>query len=245
MANHHLLNNVDHHDLRIDTTNAAEFGDNQSIVQTFSSEFVQIQKDYPIFFQHNPQTQQIQAVALLGLQEGENLFLSETDGWQAKYIPAVMTKGPFLIGFQNQTSSGGQEHAPVVHIDLDNPRVNKEKGEAVFLEHGGNSPYLNHVSKVLMSIMDGMPATEAMIKAFTELNLLSDVNIEFTLANNEKHTLSGLQTIDEDKLNQLDAETIKALQQSGILYGAYLVISSFSNLQNLVNLKNAKAQAGV
>jgi hypothetical protein len=78
MTNAVLLDNVTHKDLRVKTGFTAEFGDSVNQVLVFPTEFAFIQREYPIFFRRNKKGE-YQAVALLGLDKGENLFLSEYD----------------------------------------------------------------------------------------------------------------------------------------------------------------------
>ena len=104
MARYELLNNVDHGDLRIIIDRSAEFGDNLWYSLTFPSEFRNVQRHYPVFFTRDPDSGEYQAVAMFGVEEGENLFLDE-QGWKAGYIPLNILRAPFLVGFQEQRNS--------------------------------------------------------------------------------------------------------------------------------------------
>ena len=46
-------------------------------------------------------------------------------------------------------------------MDLDHPRVSETEGEPVFLEHGGNSRYLDRVATILQGINQGIEVIEA------------------------------------------------------------------------------------
>src|SRR5690606_41081179 len=70
-----LLNNVDHGHLKVLTRRAAGPGDTAHHVLTFPTEFADVQREYPILFRRHADTGEYQAVALVGLAEGENLFL--------------------------------------------------------------------------------------------------------------------------------------------------------------------------
>ena len=107
MAKHVLLNNIAHKDLKIITQYSARFGDNLGSTLTFPTEFGDIQREYPILFRKESANGKFQSVVLLGFKPDENLFLDEFRGWQADYIPAVIERGPFLIGFQDQRVDGG------------------------------------------------------------------------------------------------------------------------------------------
>ena len=164
MARHVMLNNVAHKDLRVITRHSAELGDNVPSVLTFPTEYGDVQREYPIFFRKDATTGEYLSVALLGFGKSENLFLDE-HGWHATYIPGIVARGPFLIGFQEQDS--GQE--PVIHVDLDHPRISTTEGEPVFLPQGGNSRYLDRVATILNGIHRGMEVSKAMINASLRL----------------------------------------------------------------------------
>ena len=61
-----LLNNVDHHDLRVITRHGREFGDAVSQVLVFPTEFESLQRDYPIVLRRSSEGP-LRPVALLGL----------------------------------------------------------------------------------------------------------------------------------------------------------------------------------
>ena len=91
-----LLNNIDHHDLRVITRHGAEFGDAVNQVMVFPTEFEAVQREYPIVFRRDSEGA-LRPVALLGLTREENLFLDGAGGWRAGYVPALLRRGPFSI----------------------------------------------------------------------------------------------------------------------------------------------------
>jgi len=240
MANNVLLNNVSHQNLKVITRFGAEFGDNVGSVLIFPTEFVELQKEYPILFRRNLETQRYHATALLGLNQSENLFLNPEigSGWAASYIPASVAKGPFLIGFQSQDS--GKTQNTVIHIDLDHVKVNQQEGYPLFLEHGGNSPYLEHIAKVLNLIHQGMIVQDAMFDMFSELDLIEPIDIDIDLNNGEKYKLVGNYTINEEKLTALNGNQLEKLNKMGFLHLAYAVITSLTNIRKLTEIKNSE-----
>ncbi len=238
MTKHVMLNNVYHKDTKVIASYAAEFGDNQVSVLAFPTEFIELQKQYPIFLRRDEKSDSYHCTVLLGLEKDENLFLDSAhpSGWNADYVPAILSKGPFLIGFQQQ--EGSDEKTAVIHIDMDHPKVNEDKGQSLFLTHGGNSPYLDQVSNCLQLIDSGISVQDKMLKAFAELDLIEPVNIEFELNNGEKRKLGGNYTIHEEKLSALSAEDLHKLNSSGYLQLAYAIVASMTNVRKLINLKN-------
>lgn len=241
MSRHELLNNIAHKDLRVLNRYGAEFGDNVATVPTFPTEYADIQREYPIFFRKDSATGEYQSLALLGFEKGENLFL-EDGAWKASYLPGMIARGPFLIGFQEQQIDGELRKEPVIHVDLEHPRVSMSEGVLVFAASGGNSPYLDHVATVLRGIRDGLDVSKAMFAAFTALDLIEPVNLEVKLNEQETYNLAGLHTINQQKLRTLDAESLFRLNQSGFLQAAYLVLASVPNVKRLMALKQRNRQ---
>lgn len=246
MAQHVMLNNVAHHDLRVITRYGEEFGDNVATVLTFPTEYGDIQREYPIFFRKDANSGELQSVALLGFQPEENLFLEDGD-WHAAYVPGIVARGPFLIGFQNQTVDGELRREPVIHVDLDHPRISRTEGEPVFLPQGGNSRYLQRIVTVLQGIHQGLEVSKAMFKAFTEFELIEPVKVEIKFNDEEQFDLRGLYTINEEKLRALDGDSLFTLNSAGFLQGAFLVIASLNNVKKLIDMKHRRRRklAGV
>jgi len=237
MTNTVLLDNVSHIDLQVITQNSAEYGDNVGTVQVFPSEFEALQKEYPIFFRKDADSGQLQTIAMLGLQQDENLYLDENN-WNANYLPSVISRGPFLIGFQDQSADGGDEKTLVVHIDMDNSRISKTEGETVFTEFGGPTSYLNNINAILMNMYDGVQISKTLYAAFTALDLIEPVNLDIELVNGERHRLHGNYTVSEKKLMALDGDALSKLNAAGLLKFAFLMITSMSNVKKLVDMKN-------
>ncbi|WP_372015932.1 SapC family protein [Pseudoxanthomonas sp. 10H] len=238
MARYELLNNIAHQDLRVSTRFGAEFGDNVGMVQAFPTEFAELQREYPIFFRKDA-AGEFQAVALLGFDKHENLFLHQ-GGWNAHYLPGTVARGPFLIGFQEQNVEGRLRTEPVIHVDLDHPRVIGGMGEPIFLAQGGNSPYLEHIINVLRGINDGVQAGKAMFAAFQALELIQPLTLDVRFDENHAVNLGGLHGIDRDRLAALDAEALHGLHSAGWLEGAYLVLASLHNMRRLIAEKQRR-----
>lgn len=242
MANFQLLNNVDHKDLKIVIERSAAFGDNVWYSVTFPAEFRNLQRHYPIFFVKNPKDGEFQAVAMFGVEEGENLFLG-ADGWEASYIPLNVMRQPFLIGFQEKDQNGGVQREPVITVDMDHPRVNTERGEPVFLEHGGNSEYLERVNSILHMLYEGMRRSKPFLDTLVELDLLESFVLDVQLDDGSEHRLAGFYTINEDVLKELKGEQLESLNQKGYLEAIYMAIASMTNIPALLEKKNRLRKA--
>ena len=239
MANHVLVNNVDHKDIKINNQRHAKFGDNIWYTQTFPLEFRSVQAYYPIFFIKNPQTAKFLPVSLFGFKNDENLFLSE-QGWDAGYIPLMIQRQPFMIGRQTVTEDGQEKEHRVLTLDIEHPRVNKEEGHALFLEFGGNSEFLDRAADMMETIHHGVEDSENFVNMLTEYELLEPFTLDITLNDNSKNEMVGFYTINEEKFKQLDDDVVVKLHNQGYLHAIYMTLASHGNIRELINRKNAQ-----
>lgn len=242
MARYALLNNVAHKDLRIATRFGGAWGDEVGTIPAYPTEYGELQREYPIFFQQDPQTGDYRSVVLLGFAPNENLYLQDGH-WQASYLPAHVVRGPFLIGFQEQLVDGEVRNEAVIHVDLDHPRVSFDEGEPVFLPQGGHSPYLERVTRALRGIRDGVDAGKPMYQALDRLGLIQPVTLDITFDQQHGANVTGLFGIDRDRLAALDAPSLHALHRSGYLEGVYLVLASMHNVRRLMGEKQRRLHA--
>ena len=231
MQNPVLLDNITHKDLRIITRRGAEWGDARMSCIATPDEFRRLQVHYPIVFQKNAEGQ-LQPLALLGLQEGQNLFLGAA-GWTVPYVPLAMQREPFMIGVN--------EDELRMLVDMASPRISQgADGEAVFLPMGGNSEFLEHANSLLKALHEGLQATPAFVEALLAHNLLEPFVLDVERPDGSHGRLVGLHTIDEERLAALDERTIGLLHQADYLLPIYMAIASMSNLHTLIQLQLAR-----
>ena len=239
MANKYvLLNNVEHQNVRVITERSARYGDDVSFAMTFPLEFRDIQSCYPIFFKKDADTGMFFPVAMFGFEARENLYLSD-DHWDARYIPLMIRRHPFLIGLQEGENPSDAERS-VVSIDMNSPRVNETEGEALFLEHGGTTDFLAAMTEVLESIQLGHDMNAEFVDALLELDLIESVSLQVGLKDRSKHQLLGLYTINEEKLQQLDNESLGKLHSKRHLQCIFMIMASLSCFSTLVEKKNGR-----
>lgn len=238
MGNIERLNNIDHADLRVVVEYCASLGDGVNQALVFPTEFAELQREYPILFQKNADGE-LQSVALLGLEKDENLFL-DGSGWNARYVPAMHQRGPFLIGFEDKDAGGLPVREPVIHIDLHHQRISREEGFPIFLQHGGNAPLLDAILKLLHRIHNGAEMSPTMFDHFEAAGLLEPITLEFTVNEADKYQIAGYYSISEERLALLDGPTLAKLNQSGFLALAFAIISSLGNFRRLIDLKRRK-----
>jgi hypothetical protein len=234
MARHVQLNNIDHRDLRIAAGRGAALGDDVAFAPTFPAEFRNLQAHYPIVFRKDANGT-LQPIALLGFEEGRNLFL-DGDRWDATYLPLAIERQPFLIG---KDGEGGL----TVHIDLDHPRVGASDGVALFQAHGGNSEYLDRAASVLLALHEGLEREPAFVDALLALDLLESFVLDVTRADGSANRLTGFYAINEERLRALDAAALGGLHAAGHLEPVFMAVASVANFRDLIERTN-RSRAG-
>ena len=239
MARHELLDNVTHKDLRIDRRFTPGHGYDVQLARVFPVELGALQAEYPLFFVRNADSGHHDLVALLGFDDAENLYLGDEE-WLARNLPLSIERQPFLIGFQERQEQGMPGSTPVVHVDMDHPAVSRSQGEPVFLPHGGESPMLERINRVLATIHEGHQASQDFSRLLVGMDLIESLNLEIEFENVQRHALEGLYTINEERLKTLNAESLGLLHQKGYLQHIFMILASLPQLAVLIERKNRR-----
>ncbi|MEM9301322.1 MAG: SapC family protein [Pseudomonadota bacterium] len=243
MTQHVMLDNVNHKDLRVRQYYGAESGFEANVARVFPIEFRRLQTTFPLFFVRNAEEQLFEPVALMGFERGENLFVG-ANGWEAPVMPLTLERQPFLIGYQEQERDGVIERVPVVNVDIDHPAVNDVEGERVFLPQGGESPFLEQISAILMMIHEGHDAIRAFSQALVGLELIESVTIEATFVDGSQQTLEGLHTINEERLRALPGGALEVLHKGGMLEAVFMMLAAGPMLERVIERKNRQVAGG-
>lgn len=226
-----LLDNVTHRNLRIRTERAANLGDSQHFSLALPAEFRQLLVHFPIVFQHVEGDVGFQPIALFGLEEGQNLFLTDT-GWDATAVPMAVQRDPFLIG-------RGQDDSLQLLIDMDSQRiVQAEEGEigtALFMPHGGFSEYLDHVVQLMESLHAHAQQLPLFIDALMRNQLLEPFVLDLEMPGGHESRLTGLYTVNEERLAALPGMALEELARSGYLLPIYLQMASLAQFPILAD----------
>lgn len=233
-----VLNNIDHKNVKVDTQPQSNQNVNRCLV--YATEISELHKEFPLVFYKTAKTGQTQLHAILGLEKDENLFVKD-NGWTSRFVPALLARGPFSLGYKNTESESSEQADAVICIDMTDPRVNTEQGEDIFLQFGGEAPYLNYVKKALQTIDSGMQFDKTLFSLVESMDLLEPVSINIKLSNVEEVSFSDYYTVNQEKLMKLDGDSLAQLNQYGVLNLLYFVLSSMGNFQMLMELKNAKS----
>lgn len=232
-----LLNNVDHHDLRVIARGGRAFGDSVNQVLIYPTEFEAAAREFPILLRPDAEGR-LRPVAVLGLERDDNLFLGPDGAWQSAYIPAVLEAQPFAIA---AAQAAGELQ---ILVDPDHPRLSRTTGAPLFLEHGGQASALEAVLATLRSIYVGNGLLDPLVEALSGVGLLRPFDIQLRAGPDRAYAISDAQTIDRERLAALGGAKLEALHRAGFLHSAFMLSASLGNMQRLVDRMAQRAFEG-
>ncbi len=189
-------------------------------------EFAIAQRHYPIVFGlgENPAP-----LALVGLREGNNLYLGADDQWEAgQYVPAFVRRYPFMLARLSPQSDDLS-----LCFDDTSAQIAAGEGEPLF---AGTDP--TDITKGVLAFCEQFEQavfrTRAFMDELTKLDLLMDG--EVTIQRDgmaEPAVYRGFRMIAEDRLQNLRGDQARKLVQSGMLGLGYAHLFSLSLISGL------------
>lgn len=212
------------------------FASNANSLYLAGVEFTDACKEYPIVFTRMGDGKVV-PVAMLGLRDGENLFVDSGSAWSGKYIPAFVRRYPFVLA-----ELSGQEMG--VCIDTAYPGLGDSNGEALFDAAGANTPFLQNALDFLNRYQIEHMRTDRFCKRLVELDLLVEMNAKAELVDGSSYLVNGLQVVDERKLLEVTDNNAVEFFRSGELSWLYAHLMSLSNLNGLIDRLASRKPVG-
>jgi hypothetical protein len=214
-----------HKDLRIKLSSDFAHAKDTHLAAASIREYAQIASCMPIIFIKDPKSETTHSVAMLGIEQGVNLFMRDGK-WSGHVVPLNIQRYPFDVRPDGEKLG--------VFIDENSDLVGKE-GEPLFTEEAP-SPFLENRQKLLSDLANSEMATRDFIKKLEDLSLLDPIVIRTQYVNGQQRNINGMQTISEKRMQELDADTVVELHKSGYLGAIYAVLMSLGQLNRLVQL---------
>jgi len=193
-----------------------------------SSEFYDAGRSYPIVFSESFDNTLL-PVALMGLEEGENLFVGKEGEWLGGYIPAYVRRYPFI-------TTDGTEGQTTVCFDEDFDGFNQEGGIPLF-ENGEPAAKTLEIQAFLQDYLLQMEQTRQFGAMLLLNGLVKRIDIQANLGDGRTVSMNGLLVVDEEKLAQLSDDEALKLFRSGTLALIHAHLLSLRNIDTLVARK--------
>ena len=229
-----VLHNEQHKNVKIqEKTNVADLKE-QHALGVVVQEFALAGAEFPVVFVSDEKQDSTFPVAIMGLEQKTNLFVSEEDKWSARYMPARYTHVPFsVIPHKEDPNMFG------IAINVASEVVGEEKGEALFNAEGKETEYLENRKKALMGYVENEKITKSFVEALKENDLLEPKNIQVKVMGRE-FNLNGLQMVSEKKLSELPDEKFLELRKRGFLGPIYAHLASMNKVNTLIERQAEK-----
>ena len=212
------------------------FTRNTHAVPVTVDEFAIVQRHYPIVFGlgENPAP-----LALIGLQEGQNLYLTADNQWEpGQYIPAFIRRYPFMLA---RLSPDSEELS--LCFDDTSAQIVAGEGEPLF---AGTDP--SETTKQVLQFCEQFEQavfrTRTFMEELTKLDLLMDGEVTIQrdgLA--EPAVYRGFRMVAEDRLQALRGDQTRKLVQSGMMGLIYAHLFSLSLISPLFERQFAASTA--
>ncbi|MBI1966130.1 MAG: SapC family protein [Betaproteobacteria bacterium] len=206
------------------------------------TEFAAACRDYPIAFVSSDGGKSFIAMAVLGLENQQNLFVTADGGWDAGvYLPAYVRRYPFCM---TRITVNGQEQAE--RIACVEKRAINDKGDALYDAKGEPLPVWEERRKLLFEYEADLVRSDEMSRTLSQLGLLETFTMQAVPNQGEPLAMTGMYRVAEQKLGDLAPEKLKELTQKGILARVYAHLISLNNFGRLLDRRAglAKQAAG-
>lgn len=202
------------------------------------TEFGAACRDYPIAFVSGDGGRSFVAMALLGLENQQNLFVTDDGTWDASvYLPAYVRRYPFCM--TRVTVDGKEQPERVACVEK---RALSEKGEPLYDSKGNPLPDWEQRQKLLFEYEADLARTEEMCRTLAECGLFEPFTMQAVPNQGQPMQMAGMHRVVEEKLADLPHEKTVSLMKAGILARVYLHLASLGNFTRLLDRRAALVQ---
>ena len=215
-----------------------EFCKQLNAVPISYTEFSVACRDYPLVFTSGDNGQTYAPVAVLGLTNGENLFLADGAWSKGVYVPAYVRRYPFCMA--RVTLDKVEQADRLICVEktfLD------EQGETMFDAEGKAVPKWQPIEKLLQEYEADLERSREMCSILSDYALLEPFALQAQPKTGAAMNLTGMYRVDEKKMEFLNASQHKNLIKKGVMGRIYAHLISLDNFARLLDRKVSKAKA--
>lgn len=201
--------------------------------------------EFPIVFSATKTEGEYIPLAVMGVKEGENLFLDDNGRFTTRYVPAFVRRYPFIFG----GDKGSDSMALCVDVDSSYISHDGSKGARLFNDQGEQSEHLKGLINFLRDYHVRAEMTKAFCARLHELDLLEPMQATITLKGAEPTNLNltGFHVVNREKLKALsDEQLLELFKRDGLelIYSHLQSLSRFNDITRLAGERfNAAAAA--
>ena len=195
------------------------------------TEFTAACRDYPIAFITGDGGRSYVAMAVLGLENQQNLFVTADGAWESSvYLPAYVRRYPFCM--TRVTVDGKEQPERIACVEK---RAINDKGEQLHNAKGDPLPVWEQRKQLLFEYEADLVRSDEMSRELAALGLLETFTMQAIPNAGEPVSMTGMHRVSEQKLLDLAPDKLKALAQNGTLARVYAHLISLSNFGRLLD----------
>lgn len=229
------LNKAVHAKTKVKPIDSFDFAKPFHIASLMVHEFARSASVYPIVFLEDKEHDEFKPVVMLGLEAGQNLFVSEDGTWKASYVPAIIRRYPFALA-----RNAEQPDQFTVCIDEDAAVVGLEQGQPLFDEQGEPTQVIENVKQYLGEMHQMELFTKAFAKFLAENNLFTPLSMRVRYGG-QIRSVTGCYVINEERLNNLSDAKFLELREKRYLAPIFSHLTSLAQLERLAMLKDGQS----
>ncbi len=196
-------------------------------------------RDYPIAFVSGDGERSFLAMAILGLEDKQNLFVGDDGNWDPNtYVPAYVRRYPFCMA---KVTADGKEQAE--RIACVEKSALSDDGEPLYDDKGQPLATWEGTKNLLFEFEADLTRTEEMCATLHRLGLFEAFTVQAVPKGGAPLAMTGVHRVAEAKLLELPAEELKTLVRNGVLPRVYAHILSQLNFQRLLDRRATKLGA--
>ena len=200
------------------------------------TEFSMACRDLPIAFVSGDSGGTFVPMAVLGLENQQNLFVTRSNAWEESvYLPAYVRRYPFCM---TRVTVDGQEQAE--RVACVEKRAISDKGEALFDKEGEPLPAWQERQKLLFEYEADLLRSDEMCKSLAQLELLEPFTMQAVPNEGAPVAMTGLYRVAEQKMADLPPDKLKEMAQNGILSRVYAHLISLANFGRLLDRRTVQ-----
>lgn len=202
------------------------FAAHATAIVVMADEFAFVERDCPIVFSKGDS---VMPVALTGMPEGRNQFVSEDGSWQSNaYVPVYVRRYPFILA-----KLSSEDDKLTLCYDSKSGLFSEEGERGALFAEEKPTALTQNVLAFCKQVEIGFNRTRNLVKELEELGLLMDAKAEIVRRGAEPALFAGFQIVSEEKLKGLTEEQTQKLAKSGILALIHAHLLSLKNVDRL------------
>lgn len=229
------LNSRDHAQFSAKSSDKATWLVGHHAIPLTVDEFVQAQRSFPIVFSSgtNPLP-----LALMGLNEGVNVFLDESGEIKEQiYIPAYVRRYPFILAKLRPDS----DELSLCFDPTADTVGEIEGGEKLFADDASTTTVTKDILKFCEQFEQAGQRTRAFMDELKKHDLLmeGEMSISQTQNPDQPFIYRGFQMINQEKLREMRGDQLRSWNQNGLLPLIHAHLFSLDMMRELFGRQQA------